>query len=185
MYNDGTEAKVKIGSLEYKQREPSELTNTVTMSASGSTSSNKDFTEYQIKEPVSFAKFHYKLPQLKEDILKVIYVDKNKLAEIKEEKDYANRDTGFSKAIYDYNEKHRENNIANKEINIPFNKGEHFLLTSYFDFSNNENNSKIYSFIKAELIFIDSEGNEIINGYYSEYVPFFTEKEIRELSKGK
>lgn len=88
------------------------------------------------------------------------------------------------KAIFNYNEKFREANIENRDIDIKLNPGETMILTSYFDFEAiKEEKNEIYCFIAADIVFVDENGKEIIDSYYSEYMPYLEAGKIRELSK--
>lgn len=181
-FSDGSEKTVEIGNIIYKFRKPSGFFGSVSIKANGSSSDNRDFAQYDMKKPLVLKKIYYRLPQLEDDILKVVQGESINLSSRytpSEENPESPSDILRADIM-------AEENLQNIDLSIKLLPQKPLLLTSYFAFKNTEQcEKKIYSLINAELIFIDEAGQEIIGAYNGEYLPYLKASEIRDLSNSK
>lgn len=181
VFSDGSENTVDIGNIVYIFRKPSGFLEWASITVNGSSSENRDFAQYEAKKSLALKKISYQLPQLKEDILKIVLGDSIDLASKSALVDDTEHPSDILRADIS-----AKVNLQNTDLNLKLSPQKPLLFTSYFSFKNIEQyEKKIYSFINSELIFIDETGQEIIGEYDGEYLPYLKASEIRDLSNTK
>jgi len=176
VFNGGIEQTVAIGNLTLDFREPTGSTGKFEVLASGSSNTNRDFTQYQATEPLTLKKVHYELPGELNEILRIVaYPDDIELAE--------NERNSQELLKFDATD---EPALQNRDLAIQLEQGQTLILASYFDFTGSglsELEDNIHIQVDSQVVFVDGTGQEIMASYDSDYVPYLESGEIRAMAQ--